>query len=142
MSQPRRIAVVLFNLGGPDGRKAVRPFLFNLFADPAIIRLPAPARLPLAALISTTRENSAAANYDIMGGSSPLLPETKAQAQALEEVLNAQLAPDTVQTFIAMRYWHPMSRETAAKVAAFKPDEIILLPLYPQCATTSTASSL
>ncbi|RZJ86095.1 MAG: ferrochelatase, partial [Brevundimonas sp.] len=74
MPPGKRIAVVLFNLGGPDGPASVRPFLFNLFADPAIIQLPAPARLALATLISTTRTKSAQANYNIMGGGSPLLP--------------------------------------------------------------------
>jgi ferrochelatase len=85
----RRVAVVLFNLGGPDGPKAVRPFLYNLFKDPAIIGAPALVRYPLAAFISSTREKSAQANYAIMGGGSPLLPETQAQAQALEAELAA-----------------------------------------------------
>ena len=138
----RRIAVVLFNLGGPDSLKAVRPFLFNLFSDPAIIRLPTPARLAVAALISTLRETSAQANYRRMGGASPLLPETRAQAVALEADLNKRLAPASVRCFIAMRYWKPLSRETAKAVAAFQPDEIVLLPLYPQFSTTTTASSL
>jgi ferrochelatase len=142
VAKPRRIAVVLFNLGGPDNLKAVRPFLFNLFADPAIIRLPAPARLALAALISTLREASAQANYQRMGGSSPLLPETLAQAAALEADLARRLAPAEVRTFVAMRYWKPFSRETARRVAEFRPDEIVLLPLYPQFSTTTTASSL
>jgi ferrochelatase len=133
----RRTAVVLFNLGGPDGPAAVRPFLFNLFADPAIIRLTAPARLLLAALISSTRAKPARANYQIMGGGSPLLPETKAQAAALE----AQLGPNA-RCFIAMRYWAPMSGETARAVAAYAPDDVVLLPLYPQFSTTTTASSI
>src|ERR1700722_3620354 len=64
----RRVAVVLFNLGGPDNPAAVRPFLFNLFADPAIIGLPAIARIPLAALIAGLRNRSAKANYARMGG--------------------------------------------------------------------------
>jgi ferrochelatase len=139
---PRRIAVVLFNLGGPDSQAAVRPFLFNLFADPAIIRLPGPARLALATLISTTRARSARANYQIMGGASPLLPETRAQAEALRAALTRRLAPAVVECFIAMRYWKPFSDETAKKVAAFAPDEIVLLPLYPQFSTTTTASSM
>src|SRR5271165_7208851 len=80
----RRLAVVLFNLGGPDSLKAVRPFLFNLFNDPAIIALPAAARTPLAALIAFTRDRKAQANYALMGGASPLLPETQAQARALQ----------------------------------------------------------
>lgn len=137
-----RLAVVLFNLGGPDSQKAVKPFLFNLFRDPAIITLPALARYPLAALISTTRERTAQANYAIMGGASPLLPETGAQARALEAVLKTKDPEIEARCFIAMRYWKPFARETAAQVAAFRPDEVVLLPLYPQYSTTTTASSL
>lgn len=135
-----KLAVVLFNLGGPDSLKAVRPFLFNLFRDPAIIQLPAPARYALAALISTTRNKTAQANYAIMGGRSPLLPETEAQAAALEAELARQGLDAKV--FIAMRYWKPFADETAKAVAAYAPDEIVLLPLYPQFSTTTTGSSL
>ena len=135
-----RVAVVLFNLGGPDNQAAVKSFLFNLFRDPAIITLPAVARYPLAALISTTREKTARANYAIMGGGSPLLPETEAQAKALEAALTG--AAVEAKCFIAMRYWKPFARETARAVAAFAPDEIVLLPLYPQYSTTTTGSSL
>ncbi len=135
-----RVAVVLFNLGGPDSLEAVRPFLFNLFRDPAIITLPAIARYPLAALISTTRSKMAQANYAIMGGRSPQLPETEAQAAALL----AELASRGMEarTFIAMSYWKPFVRDAAAAVAAWAPDQVVLLPLYPQFSTTTTASSL
>ena len=138
----KKLAVVLFNLGGPDGQKSVKPFLFNLFRDPAIIQLPTVARLPLAALIATTRAKMAAANYALMGGGSPLLPETKAQVQALEAALKVQASDIETRCFIAMRYWKPFAAQTAAEVAAFAPDEIVLLPLYPQYSTTTTASSL
>lgn len=138
----RRLAVVLFNLGGPDGPDAVRPFLFNLFNDPAIIGLPGIARTPLAALISATRAKTARANYAVMGGGSPLLPETRAQAAALEAVL-AESAPELEsRCFVAMRYWTPLTEHTAREVEAFAPDEIVLLPLYPQYSTTTSASSL
>jgi protoporphyrin/coproporphyrin ferrochelatase len=135
-----KTAVVLFNLGGPDSLDAVRPFLFNLFRDPAIITLPAIARYPLAALISTTRTKTAQANYAIMGGRSPLLPETEAQAEALQAELTSRGME--VRTFIAMNYWKPFIRDTASAVAAYAPDEIVLLPLYPQFSTTTTGSSL
>jgi ferrochelatase len=138
----RRIAVVLFNLGGPDDQASVKPFLFNLFSDPAIIGLPNPFRALLARLISSRRETSAQANYALMGGGSPLLPETRRQAAAMAEVLTGRLPGDEVRAFIAMRYWGPMSEETAVEVAAFAPDEIVLLPLYPQFSTTTTESSL
>ena len=141
-----KLAVVLFNLGGPDSLKAVKPFLFNLFRDPAIIRLPAAARYPLAALIAATREKLAQSNYAIMGGASPLLGETQAQAAALEAVLRtgagAGAGAVEARCFIAMRYWKPFAKQAAAEVAAFAPDEIVLLPLYPHYSTTTTASSL
>jgi len=139
--QGRRIAVVLFNLGGPDDQASVKPFLFNLFDDPAIIGLPRLFRTPLAKLISGRREKSAQANYALMGGGSPLLAETRAQAAALEAVLAGTLPGETVRVFIAMRYWSPLTETTAAEVAAFAPDDVVLLPLYPQFSTTTTESS-
>ncbi|HWU13621.1 MAG TPA: ferrochelatase [Caulobacter sp.] len=138
----RRVAVVLFNLGGPDGPDAVRPFLFNLFRDPAIIGLPAVARYPIAALIAGTRAKLARHNYALMGGGSPLLPETERQARALEADLAARLPDAEVRCFIAMRYWKPLTDETARTVKAFAPDEVVLLPLYPQYSSTTTGSSL
>jgi ferrochelatase len=132
-----RIAVVLFNLGGPDRLEAVRPFLFNLFNDPAIIAAPKPLRWLLARLISGRRAPLARAIYGKIGGSSPLLKNTLAQAAALEAALG-----DGHRCFPAMRYWHPRAAAVVADVAAWKPDRILLLPLYPQYSTTSTGSSL
>jgi ferrochelatase len=137
-----RLAVVLFNLGGPDEPSAVRPFLFNLFRDPAIIAAPAAVRYPLAALISASRASAARANYARMGGASPLLPETQAQAAALDQALASALPQVEAKTFIAMRYWRPLSADAARAVAAFEADEIVLLPLYPQYSTTTTGSSV
>jgi ferrochelatase len=137
-----RIAVVLFNLGGPDDLSAVRPFLRNLFSDPAIIRAPAPVRLVLAEVISRARHRVAAENYASIGGASPLKQETLAQAKALEERLSALRPSDEIRVFVAMRYWRPFTEEAAAAVAAFAPDAVALLPLYPQYSTTTTASSL
>lgn len=135
----RRLAVVLFNLGGPDSLEAVQPFLFNLFSDPAIIRMPQPLRWIIAKLISHKRVPEALKIYKALGGSSPLLQETRKQAVALEDLLALE---SEVKVFIAMRYWPPMAQETAKEVAAFNPDEIVLLPLYPQYSTTTSASSL
>jgi ferrochelatase len=132
-----RVAIVLMNLGGPDSLEAVQPFLFNLFSDPAIIRLPAPIRLPLAWLIARRRARVAREIYRRLGGASPLLANTEAQARALQAVLG----PD-YRCFVAMRYWHPTSIETANEVARWAPDEIVCLPLYPQFSTTTTTSSI
>jgi protoporphyrin/coproporphyrin ferrochelatase len=134
----RRIAVVLFNLGGPDRPQAVRPFLFNLFNDRAIISLPGILRWPLAKLISGRRNTVAQAIYAQMGGGSPILANTERQAAALLEAL-ADLGE--VGVFIAMRYWHPLTAAAVAAVKEFAPDEIVLLPLYPQFSTTTTESS-
>jgi ferrochelatase len=136
----RRVAVVLFNLGGPDGPSDVRPFLRNLFADPAIIGLPAIARLPLAEVIARTREKTAVANYAAMGGGSPLLAHTRAQAEVLENVLRSRNM--VAKVFVAMRYWTPSTDETAREVEAFAPDAVVLAPLYPQFSTTTAGSSL
>jgi protoporphyrin/coproporphyrin ferrochelatase len=132
-----RRAVVLMNLGGPDSLDAVRPFLLNLFSDPAIIGLPTTFRVPLAWLIASRRGRTARQIYAHLGGSSPLLANTRAQARALEVELG-----DDSRCFIAMRYWHPMTPASVAAVKAWEPDEIVLLPLYPQFSTTTTASSV
>jgi ferrochelatase len=132
-----RVAVVPMNLGGPDSPAAVRPFLYNLFSDPAIIDLPALLRRPLAWLIARQRSRVAAEIYAHLGGSSPLLANTEAQGQALE----AELGPG-YRCFVAMRYWHPLTAAAVTAVKQWQPDEIVLLPLYPQFSTTTTASSL
>jgi ferrochelatase len=136
-----RLAVVLFNLGGPDSPDAVRPFLFNLFNDPAIIALPSLWRRAVAWLISTRRAPIARKIYGQIGGQSPLLALTCQQADALAELLN-QDGQQNVRCFIAMRYWHPLTKQTVDEVMAWAPDRIVLLPLYPQFSSTTTGSSL
>lgn len=133
----KKTAIILFNLGGPDSPQAVKPFLFNLFNDKAIITLPQPFRFLLAKLISGKREEEAKHIYAQIGGRSPILEETRAQADALEKKLG-----DMHRVFIAMRYWHPFAWETAKKVKEYDPDEIVLLPLYPHYSTTTTGSSV
>ena len=136
-----KVAVVLLNLGAPDRLEAVRPFLRNLFGDPAILRLPWPLRAALARLIAWRRAPQARRIYAAMGGASPLLAETNAQAEALAARL-ADVGGAEFGVFVAMRHWHPFTGETARRVAAQAPDRIVLLPLYPQFSTTTTASSL
>lgn len=135
-----KIAVVLFNLGGPDGPDDVQPFLQNLFSDPAIIRAPALIRWFLSRFISRSRAPLAKENYALMGGGSPLLPETRKQAQALD----AELARrgKTARSFVSMRYWSPFARDAVGEVRQWGADRVVLLPLYPQFSTTTTASSL
>lgn len=138
----RRVAIVLFNLGGPDSLKAVRPFLFNLFNDRAIIAAPQPFRFLIAQLISRTREKTAQANYAHMGGRSPLLPETMKQAEALEAAIAKRVTNVTFKCFPAMRYWRPFTKDAAKAAEDWGATDVILLPLYPQFSSTTTASSL
>lgn len=138
----RKTAVVLFNLGGPDGPEAVRPFLFNLFNDPAIIGAPGPLRWLLAKYISARRAPVAREIYRNLGGRSPLLANTEAQAEDLAVALRGRFPGETVELFIAMRYWHPRAAEVVRRVKAFDPARVVLLPLYPQYSTTTTGSSI
>ncbi len=135
----KKIAVVLFNLGGPDNLAAVRPFLSNLFNDPDILGVPWPARFLLAGLISFLRAPAARKIYVHLGGGSPLLVNTKAQAETLTRLLSGE--DDDYRVFISMRYWGPRSDEAAQQIRGFDPDRIVLLPLYPQFSKTTTGSS-
>jgi ferrochelatase len=135
-----RLAVVLFNLGGPDSLSSVEPFLRNLFSDPAIIPLPSWLRRPLASWIARRRAPVAQDIYRRIGGRSPLLDETRAQAGNLELALRQRGAEARV--FIAMRAWHPRSDDVARLVAEYVPQITVLLPLYPQFSTATSASSL
>jgi ferrochelatase len=136
-----RIGVVLFQLGGPDSLDAIEPFLFNLFCDPDIIDFPFAklAREPLARLISSRRAGKVRRHYLEIGGKSPIGELTAQQARALEAELSRSFVARVV---VAMRYWHPFTEAAVRELAAFAPDEIVLLPLYPQYSLTTTGSSL
>ena len=133
-------AVILFNLGGPDNLEAVEPFLFNLFNDPAIISLPSIFRYPLAKLISKRRAPIAKAIYSEMGGRSPILEETQAQALAIEKKLEGE--EDEYKCFIVMRCWNPRAKDVIKDVQLYEPEEIILMPLYPQYSAATSGSSI
>ena len=133
-------AVILFNLGGPDSLDAVQPFLFNLFNDPAIISLPGIFRYPLAKFISKRRTPVAKAIYAEMGGRSPILEETQKQADAIEKSLEQE--NDEYRCFIVMRCWNPRAVDVIKKVKNYNPQQIILLPLYPQYSNATSGSSI
>ncbi len=134
----KKTAIILFNLGGPDSKNAVRPFLMNFFMDKNIIRLPVPFRCLLAWVIAKKRsKREAKDSYDEIGGFSPLLNNTNLQAEALEEML-----PENYKVFTCMRYWHPMAAQIVRDVRDWGAEDIILMPLYPQYSTTTTRSSL
>ncbi len=141
MGGPNRIAVVMFQLGGPEGQADVEPFLYNLFCDPDIINFPGAflARKALAKLISTTRSKVVGRHYAEIGGGSPIRRLTERQARALEETLRPHLR---ARAIVAMRYWHPDSAEAVATLESEPYDELVLLPLYPHHSFATTRSSL
>ena len=134
-----RKAVVLFNLGGPDKLESVEPFLFNLFNDPAIISIPSFIRYPLAKLISKRRAPIAKDIYREIGNKSPILELTQKQAESLE---NSLMKKGDYKCFVVMRCWHPRAKEVINKVKEYNPQEIILLPLYPQYSASTSGSSI
>ena len=135
-----RIGILLLNLGGPNTLEDVRPFLYNLFADPEIIRLPSPLlQKPLAWLIATLRAKKSQENYKKIGGGSPLRRITEDQAQALQEQLEQQGYETKV--YIGMRYWHPFTEEAIAQIKSDHIEQLVVLPLYPQFSISTSGSS-
>ena len=138
--KPRKLAVAVFNLGGPDTPDAIRPFLLNLFSDPAILRIPNPLRWIAARAIAGRRASASAEIYAKVGGASSILPATIEQAEALKQEISD--TAEQVEVFVFMRYWHPLVKETVSRIRDFGPDRIVLLPLYPQFSTTTTGTSI
>ena len=135
-----RVGVVLLNLGGPERIQDVGPFLYNLFADPEIIRLPSPAlQKPLAWLISTLRSGKSQAAYRSIGGGSPLRRITEQQARELQSVLRQRGIDAT--SYVAMRYWHPFTESAVADIKADGIDQVVVLPLYPHFSISTSGSS-
>jgi len=139
----KKIAVILFNLGGPDSKESIKPFLLNFFMDKNIITLPIFLRFFIARMIARKRsKREAGDSYGLLGDKSPLLENTTEQAKSLEGKLNSKISENTYRVFTCMRYWHPMSAQIAKEVKEWEADKIVLLPLYPQFSTTTTWSSL
>lgn len=140
-STDQRIGVLLFNLGGPETLGEVRPFLFNLFSDPDIIRLPWRAlQKPLAWLISAQRYRLSRGYYEQIGGGSPLRRITDEQARALEQALAGRSI--AARAYVGMRYWHPLLEDAIEQIRRDQVTHLVVLPLYPQFSISTTGSSL
>jgi len=136
-------AILLFNLGGPDDLASVEPFLVNLFSDREIIHLPGGAALQpaFARLIAKVRGPSVRRNYTRIGGGSPQLRITRAQAEALEARLNQGLETAAFRVFIAMRYSRPSAADALQAIAEAGIRRIVTLTLFPQYSRATTGSS-
>lgn len=135
-----RVGILLLNLGGPERIQDVGPFLYNLFADPEIIRLPNPIlQKPLAWLISTLRSSKSQEAYRSIGGGSPLRRITEQQARELQSLLRQRGVDAT--SYVAMRYWHPFTESAVADIKADGIDEVVVLPLYPHFSISTSGSS-
>ena len=135
-----KYAVILFNLGGPDSLSAIEPFLYNLFRDPDIFKIPFGQKL-FAKVISKRRAPKVMEEYELIGGSSPINKWTEKQRKLLEEKLNTNESGNKFEVVTAMRYWKPLTDEAAENIANEEYDKIILLPLYPHYSITTTGSS-
>ncbi|NUN64555.1 ferrochelatase [Pseudanabaena biceps] len=136
-----RIGVMLLNLGGPEKLEDVYLFLYNLFADPEIIRLPIPfLQKPIASLIAASRAPISQENYAMIGGGSPLRVLTEEQGENIENAL--QRRGVEAKVYVAMRYWHPYTEEAIAQIKEDGITQLVVLPLYPQYSISTTGSSI
>jgi ferrochelatase len=131
-------AVFLMNLGGPRSLAEVEPYLYELFSDPLVVDAPlGPLRPLFAKIISRTRAPSSAEKYALIGGKSPIVEGTTAQARALEAVLGHGWS-----CHLAMRCGHPNTEDGVREALAAGATRAVALPLYPQYANATTKSSL
>ncbi len=133
-----KYAVILFNLGGPDSIEAIEPFLYNLFRDPDIFKIPIGQKF-FARVISKRRAPKVAEEYELIGGKSPINEWTELQRKMLEDKLRSENIDADV--LVAMRYWKPLTEEVVPKIDNGKYDKVIMLPLYPHYSISTTGSS-
>ncbi|KAL3942989.1 MAG: hypothetical protein SGBAC_002896 [Bacillariaceae sp.] len=138
------VGVLLLNLGGPEKTEDVEGFLFNLFADPDIIRLPGPLTFfqdSIAYFIAKRRAPKSIAAYDSIGGGSPILKYSNEQADLVRKSLKDRYNL-SVKTYIGMRYWHPFTEEALEEIQRDKINALVIIPLYPQFSISTSGSSL
>jgi len=134
-----RVGVLLFNLGGPETLRDVKPFLYRLFSDPEIIHVKfSPLRKAIAYTIATLRRKTSESYYSQIGGGSPLRRLTEEQASALADEIKRR--GRDVETFVGMCTWHPFLFEAVNKIDEANIDSLVILPLFPQYSVTTTGS--
>jgi len=132
-----KLGVLVFNLGGPESLRDVKPFLYRLFSDPEIIRIRwSPLRKIVAYAIATLRKNKSQGYYKLIGGGSPLRRLTEEQAAALESELRRRGLD--AQSFVGMCTWKPLLSEAVERVEQSSVDRLVIMPLFPQYSFTTT----
>jgi protoporphyrin/coproporphyrin ferrochelatase len=133
-----RIGVLLVQLGGPERREELRPFLYELFSDPEILGFPAPLRQAVALLLASLRAPTAAKTYERIGWS-PIRRWSRLQAGLLERELLAQGQPAAVR--VGMTCSEPTGEGALAELKEAGVSRLVVLPLYPQYSVTTTKGS-
>ena len=136
-----KIAVILLGMGGPNNISDIKEFLYNIFSDRNIIKLPGGTlfQKPFAKLISNLRTKKVQAHYNLIGGNSPLLSWTEAQANNIE--FNLKNSFPNLKCFIGMRYFHPLIEDSITKALSEGFTDFCFLPMYPQFSFGTTGSS-
>ncbi|MBN1211295.1 MAG: ferrochelatase [candidate division Zixibacteria bacterium] len=134
--------ILFLNMGGPETTDDIEPFLYNLFSDPFIIKLPFSSILqkPLARFISSRRAVKVKGNYEAIGGGSPLLRWCRLEAEGVKKEL-AEKYP-LVETFPGMRYTPPFIGEALERAAAAGCKHIVIVSLFPQYTRATTGTAL
>jgi len=140
----KKLGVLLLNLGGPEKLEDVEGFLFNLFADPDIIRLPkflSFLQKPIAFFISKTRSFRSRKAYASIGGGSPIVKYTREQTALLQSALSNMTGYEDTKCYFAMRYWYPFTEEVLTQMKSDGIEKLVILPLYPHYSISTSGSS-
>lgn len=135
------IAILLLNLGGPLHQAAIKPFLLELFKDRDIIKLgPAFLQPIVANLIVAFRLEATKERYQEIGGGSPILKESAAQAKALEKALEQIGREEKVH--LCFRYSQPRAHGVLRLLKRQGIRKVLPVTLYPHDCLATTGSSL
>ena len=139
-----KLGVLLVQLGGPEKREELKPFLYELFVDPEILDIPfTPVRRLVAWIIATVRAPKSAEIYERIGWS-PIRRWSQTQARLLEEALalrtEAGISAPAVR--VGMTCSEPTVETALDELRAAGATRLLVLPLYPQYSVTTTRGSV
>lgn len=138
-----KIGILFLNLGGPKNKNEIKDFLYNLFSDKEVIRLPkylSFTQNSLSYLISNLREKKVQNAYNLIGGGSPIYNYTYNQTKLVEKKLNSNILKKKYKCYFAMKYSNPLIEEVLENIYNDNINKLIIFPLYPQYSLTTTGS--